>query len=250
MDNEAIHQRITQFLAEQQRREINSQNAIEQRLTQLRHEFQDAITERATSFTGVSQEFRGRGARHEQLHQLVHNNLMGQMLTTRLDRMEAWMTEAGRDSDRFSNDTCASIRSTVNEQKEQREMIRSLAQQIEALRNGTHPGAASSAHNAVSEPTPVENSPPVMMELEIEQVDQNSGEIGNLRHALRRLDLIEDQIQRWRHRLPDLMLGDHLDEITTAIELQDGFQAFKVADWGRIEEIRDVITAIDSLKKG
>ena len=84
-------------------------------------------------------------------------------------------------------------------------MIRNLAQQIEALRSGTHPGAASSGQNAGSEPTPAENSPPVMMEMEdlrqkvtrfIEQVDQNNGELGNLRCALPRLDLIEDQNQR------------------------------------------------------
>ena len=36
------------------RRETNSRNAIEQRLTQLRHELQDAMTEHATSFTRVS----------------------------------------------------------------------------------------------------------------------------------------------------------------------------------------------------
>ena len=30
-----------------------------------------------------------------------------------------------------------------------------------------------------------------------------------------------------RYRHPDLMLGDHLDEITTAIEVQEEFQAFK-----------------------
>ena len=77
------------------------------------------------------------------------------------------MTEHGRESDWFSNENCASIRSiTTNEQKDQREMIPKLAQEREALRSGTYPDAASSGHNAVSEPTPVENSPPVMMELE------------------------------------------------------------------------------------
>ena len=74
------------------------------------------MTEHATSFTRRSQEFRGRGARHEQLYQLVHNSLMGQVekLTHRVDVMENWMTERGRESDRFSNETCASIRSITS----------------------------------------------------------------------------------------------------------------------------------------
>ena len=127
-------------MAEHQRREINSRNAVEQRLAQLRHEFQDAMTELATSFARMSQEFRGRGARHEQIYQLVHNSLSGQMeiLTTRLDRVEAWMTKSGQDSDWFSNETCASIKSTINEHKDQRETIRNLAQQIDGV--GLIPG--------------------------------------------------------------------------------------------------------------
>ena len=36
-----------------------------------------------------------------------------------------------------------------------------------------------------------------------------------------------------------------MDEITTAIELHEEFHAFKAADRRRIEEIREVITAIE-----
>ena len=39
--------------------------------------------------------------------------------------------------------------------------------------------------------------------------------------------------------------GDQLDEITTAIELQEAFHALKAADRRRIEEIREEITAIE-----
>ena len=42
-----------------------------------------------------------------------------------------------------------------------------------------------------------------------------------------------------------MMFGDQLDEITIAIEVQEEFQALKVADRRRIEEIRDVISAIE-----
>ena len=79
LDNDAIHQRFTRFLAERQRREANSRSAIEQRLDVLRHEFQDAMREHAMSFNRISQEFRGRGTRHEQLRQLVHTTVMSRM---------------------------------------------------------------------------------------------------------------------------------------------------------------------------
>ena len=55
------------------------------------------MTETAMSFTRIQQEFHGRGARHEQLHQLVHTgSLMRQMedLQTRLERDEARLMQA------------------------------------------------------------------------------------------------------------------------------------------------------------
>ena len=42
-----------------------------------------------------------------------------------------------------------------------------------------------------------------------------------------------------------MLLGDQIDEVTTAIEVQEELQAFKAADRRRIEEIREVIPAIE-----
>ena len=88
LNNEAFRQRVTQFLAEHQRREANGRTALEQRVAELRHEFQDAMTETAGSFTRISQEFQGRGARHKQLRQLARAGLMKEMeeFRTKLDR--------------------------------------------------------------------------------------------------------------------------------------------------------------------
>ena len=141
LDNEAIHQRITRFLAEYQNRETNSRNFLEQRLAQLRHEFQDAMVDHAASFARISHEFRGRGARHEQLYQLVHNSLIPQLqhVQIRVDRYEAWLTKAGRDHDRFSNETCATLSSIRNEQRDQKEMIRNLASKLKRYDAGLIP---------------------------------------------------------------------------------------------------------------
>ena len=205
LDREVVHKRITQFLAECQRRETSSRNSLEQRLIQLRHDFQAAMVEQDTSFSRIAHEFTGRRARREQLHQHVHDSLVPQLQNVQAsaDRYEAWLTEAGRSQDQFSNATCAILRSISNKQKHQRELIRNLPKQIEALQSGTHSGATSSGHNAVSEARPAEDSHSVMMGLAdlrqkvtrlVEQVDQNSDEPGNLGCALPRLDLIEDLV--------------------------------------------------------
>ena len=142
------------------------------------------MTETAMSFTRVDQEFHGGGARHEQLRQVVHNGLMQQMedFKARLEIDEARVTQMGQEGDRFSHDTCTSIKLRVQEAKDMREMIQNLAQQVEVIRSGTNPGAASSGHNSASEPVSSENSVPVALEINdlkkkvarlIEQVDQH-----------------------------------------------------------------------------
>ena len=94
LGEEAIHQRIARFLAEHQRREANSRGTIEQRLDQLRHEFQGAMTEHEISCQRTAQEFHGRGTQHEQLHQLVHNIVMNRLeeCQVRFARLTEWMS--------------------------------------------------------------------------------------------------------------------------------------------------------------
>ena len=111
LDNDAIHQRIVGVLAEHQRREANSRHTSEQRLNQLRHDFQDAIFEHAVSFNRISQEFHGRGARHEQLPLLAHNTVTSRLedIHTKCVRQEEWMDVISRERDRMANEVCSSI---------------------------------------------------------------------------------------------------------------------------------------------
>ena len=128
------------FLPEHQRREAQWPSV------QPRHEFQDAMTEAAMSFISIQQEFHGRGVRREQLRQLVHNGLMRQMedLQIRLERDETCLMQATQENDRFSNETCNAVKLRIDEQKDQREMLRNLAQQVETLRSRSNPGAVPS----------------------------------------------------------------------------------------------------------
>ena len=109
----------------------------------------------------------------------------------RIQRFDAGLTEASRGHDRFSNEACASeasLRSIYSEQADQKEMIRNLAQQIEELKGGTHPDRSFPGQGAATGSTPPESSQLVavaMQELRqkvtrlIDQVDQNTGELGS-----------------------------------------------------------------------
>ena len=144
----------------------NSPSTIEQRLDQLRHEFQDAVTEHAISFNRISQEFHGRGARHEQLHRLVNTTTRSQLedVRSRLVRQGEWMASVDRERDRLANQVRNSIGATIDEQKDIKETAQNLAQQIDAIRSGTHPEDAT--ESTVAEQLSSENSVPAFLEIE------------------------------------------------------------------------------------
>ena len=158
---------------------------------------------------------------------------------TKLKRDGARIAQVTREHEQFTTDIGNSLGVCIDEQRDQKEMLRNLAQQVEALRSGASPGAASSENNATSASASSENSVPIAIEIEdlkqkvarlIERGDQRNREVSNIGPVMHRVDMLESQVERWRHRLPAMSLGDEIDEVTTAIDLQEEFEAFKVAD--------------------
>ena len=56
---------------------------------------------------------------------------------------------------------------------------------------------------------------------------------------------MQNQIVRWRYRLPDMAADDETETLVTAIEVREELQAFRGADRRRIAEIREVIKALE-----
>ena len=94
-DEQTIHQRITRFLAEHQRQEANGRGTLEQRLDQLRHEFQGDMTDHEISFQHIADTFRDRGNRHKQLRGVVYNHIMNEFeaIQVKFSRADEWMSE-------------------------------------------------------------------------------------------------------------------------------------------------------------
>ena len=79
---------------------------------------------------------------------------------SKLEHEGARVAQATREHEQFSNDVGNSRGVCIDEQEDQKEMLRNLARQVEALRSGTTPGPASSGNNVTSELVPLENSVP------------------------------------------------------------------------------------------
>ena len=114
------------------------------------------MTETAMSFVRVQQEVQGRGARFEQLRNLVHTKLMREIeaFQTKLENEGVRIAQVTREYEQFSTDIGNPLGVCIDEQEDQKEMIRHLARQVEALQGGTNPGTASSENNVTSESVP------------------------------------------------------------------------------------------------
>ena len=128
------------------------------------------------------------------------------------------------------------------------------------MRSGMDSGDAPTGSNVVPAQASPPNSVPAFLEIEdlkrkvtrlIEQVGQNTQAICTLTPLIPRVDLADNQIIRWRHRLPhmatdmDAEEDDEVETVVTAIQVREERQAFKESARRRITEARDVITALE-----
>ena len=117
---------------------------------------------------------------------------------TKLEREGVRVAQVTREYEQFSTGIGNSLGVCIDEQKDQKEMLRNLAQQVEALQSGANPGIASSGSNVTSESASSDNNVPIVMEIEdlkqrvarlIEQADRQNREVSNFGPVMHRVDV-------------------------------------------------------------
>ena len=102
-------------------------------------------------------------------------------LQTELENTGARAAQVTRECEQFSNDIGNSLARYIDALGDLKEMFRTLARQVEALRGGTTPGSAPPENNTTPGAAPLENSATTVMDIEdlknevtrlIEQVDR------------------------------------------------------------------------------
>ena len=58
------------------------------------------------------------------------------------------------------------------------------------------------------------------------------------------VDLIEQQIHRWRHRLPDLSDDDSRERVVSAVEVQEDLNKFKDKTMEKVREVNNALCAL------
>ena len=118
--------------------------------------------------TIIAQTFRERGNRHEQLRGMVYNQSISKLedINIKFARDEEWMSGVTRETDRRSCEMCTSISKFIDEQHDIRKVVEDLAQQVEAIKNGTHPKSTSAGSSCAPKQATPEAGVPALLEIE------------------------------------------------------------------------------------
>ena len=136
-------------------------------------------------------------------------------------------------TDRQGHEVCTSLGRFIEEQGDVRTIVEELARRIDAIRDGTHPSGTMSDGAAQR---PADASIAMQLEIEdlktkvarlIEQSTQHTAQLGVLPTLTKKVELAENQIVKWRYRLPELTSDDdqpiiaQVIHVATAVKNED-----------------------------
>ena len=75
-----------------------------------------------------------------------------------------------------------------------------------------------------------------------EQVTEHTARVNFFSVMSGKVDLMERQIHRWRHRLPDLTDDESQEPVVSAIEVQDQLSQFQESTRTKVRDVRHEIS--------
>ena len=144
--------------------------------------------------------------------------------------------------DRNDHAKCASITAMISEQEDIRRLVEELASRLD------HPQERGSAtQSELSTTMQLEMSDLKAKVLRLtEQFTEHDGKLSFFAGMSEQVTLMEQQIIRWRYRLPDLTDDHSREHVVTAIEVQEDLNKFKDKT---MEKVREVNSALGALEK-
>ena len=141
--------------------------------------------------------------------------------------------------DRNTHSQCASIKALISEQEDVR-LVKELANRLDRSHE-----ASSAAQSEVSTNVLLEISDlrPKVLRL-TEQNTKLEGDLSFLTKMSEQVDLLEDQVIKWRYRLPELTDDESQERIVSAVEVREELDEFKEVV---LKKLKEFLTNLNSL---
>ena len=213
------------------------------RLEQFRSAIRRDALELTLNVQRTSQDLQHQGQSVERIKRTLFDEVQGKVnhLEEKLRMFGDHVDGITKTIDKNDHSKCASTTAMIREQEDIRRLVEELAKRLD------QPQEMSSAMQS-------EFSTAVQLEISdlktkvlrlTEQSTEQSGKLTFLASMSEQVDLMEQQIIKWRYRLPDLTDDDSRERVVTAVEVQEDLYKFKDVAMRKIKELTTTLTALE-----
>ena len=146
-----------------------------------------------------------------------------------------------RTIDRYTHSRSASITALISEQEDIRQLVEGLADRLDQSQ-----GTSSAVQSEISTNVKLEISDLKTKALRLtEQNTQHDGRLTSLARMSEQVDLTENQIIKWRYRLPEMTDDDSRERVVSAVEVQEDLDEFKEVV---LKKLKELLTNLNALQ--
>ena len=144
--------------------------------------------------------------------------------------------------DRNTHSQCASISALISEQGDVRKLVEELANRLDQSQE-----ASSTVQSEVSTNVLLEISDLKSKVLRLtEQSTKLDGDLSFLKKMSEQVELLEDQVIKWRYRLPELTDDESKERIVSAVEVREELDEFKEVV---LRKLKEFLTNLNALQE-
>ena len=210
-------------------------------------QFRSAIRRDALEFTlnvqRTSQDLQHQGQSVERIKRTLFDEVQGKAnhLQEKLRLFGDHMDGITKTIDKNEHAKCASITAMISEQEDIRRLAEELAKRLDEPQEMS---GAMQREFSTAVQLDISDHKAKVLRL-TEQSTEHSRKVTFLAGMSHQVDLMEQQIIKWRYRLPDLTDDDSRERVVTPVEVQEDLYQFKDIAMRKIRELTNALTALE-----
>ena len=191
----------------------------------------------------VSQDLQHQGQGLERIRHTLFDLVQDEMdnLEERFRKFTEHLSEITATIDRNDHAKCSSIGKIIHEQEDVRRLVEELANRMDHQQASV---GATQSESSLAMQLEISDLKAKVLRLS-EQYTEHDGKVNFFSGMSEQVAYMEQQIHRWRHRLPDLSDDDSRERVVTAVEVQEDLDKFKDKTMEKVREVSNALLALE-----
>ena len=216
---------------------------MDERLEQFRAAIRRDALELALKMQRTSQDLQHQGQSVERINRTLFDVVQGKVdhLEEKFRMLSDHLAETANIIGRNEHAKCASITAMISEQEDIRQLVEELAGRLDPPQE-----RSSTTQSEMSIAMQLEISDLKAKVLRLtEQCTEHDGKLSYFAGMSEQVNLIEQQIIKWRYRLPDLTDDHSREHVVTAEEVQEDLDKFKDKTMEKFRGVNNALVALE-----